>query len=74
MYSELDDNHRELRKVEMFADGRHDFSSNYESKGDARLSVEPIPSLDEISLDPQFEPIEISKEEFEDVWNTAHYS
>jgi hypothetical protein len=72
MYSELDENSWEHRKVEIFADGRRDYASEYESKGNSGLSKEPLPSLDEIALDPQFEPVEISKADFEQVWIAAH--
>jgi hypothetical protein len=68
LYSELDDNHWETRKVEVFADGRCGYASATESSGTTRLSTEPIPSLIEISYDPQFEPVEITKSEFEEVW------
>lgn len=71
LYSELDDNSWELRKVEVYADGRYDFAGEGESMGDARLSTEPIPSLEEISLDPQFESAEITKAEFERIWKLA---
>ncbi len=37
--------------------------------GSTRLGEEPIPPLSEIASDPQFEPIEITKEEFEEIWN-----
>ena len=31
----------------------------------------PVPSLSEIAADPQFEPLETSKEEFEGIWENA---
>jgi hypothetical protein len=68
MYSELDDNLWEHRKVEIFANRRRDYVSKFGVKGDSRLSKEPLPSLNKIALDPQFEPVEISKEEFEKIW------
>lgn len=72
IYSELDGNRWEHRKVEVFADGRCDYASESGSKGDSGLSKEPLPSLDEISLDSQFEPVEIEQEEFERIWTEAH--
>ncbi len=68
LYSELNDNRWEIRKVEVFADGHCDYATELDASGDTRLSTEPIPTLDEIAADPQFEPSEISSEEFEKVW------
>jgi hypothetical protein len=68
LYSELDENRDELRKVEVYADGRRGFASVSESAGDSQLSKEPLPALNEIAL----EPFEISPEEFERVWAEAH--
>ena len=48
-------------------DGRRGYASGIESVGGTRLGEAPIPPLIEISCDPQFEPAEIAKEEFEKV-------
>lgn len=71
LYSELDDDLWEKRKVEVFADGSAAFASEDECFGDTGLSIEPLPSLEEIGRDPQFEPETISAAEFEEVWQTA---
>ena len=68
LYSELDDDRWEVRKVEIFSDGRCGFASAAESAGSTGLGEAPIPVLAEIASDSQFEPVEITKEEFEDVW------
>jgi hypothetical protein len=70
LYSELDESRRETRKVEIFADGRAGFASVSESTPSTRtmLSTEPFPQLDEIAADPQFQPAEIDKAEFDKVW------
>lgn len=69
LYSELDAERWEVRKIEVFADGRRGYAGRGESAGATKLGEEPIPPLSEIAADPQFEPIEITKEEFEEVWN-----
>jgi hypothetical protein len=69
LYSELDDAGWEIRKVEVFADGRIGFADRGATSGGTRLSIEPLPSLDEIARDPQFEPREITALEFEDLWS-----
>jgi hypothetical protein len=58
LYSELDERMWETRKVEVFADGRIGFASAHESTPSTKtkLSIEPLPALDQIAADPQFEP------------------
>ena len=67
-YSEVDENDWEVRVVEVFPDGRKGFASPAESTGSTRLGEDPIPSVDEISAIPEFEAVEISRNDFEDVW------
>ena len=71
LYSELDSERWETRKVEVFADGRMNYADRTTSSGDTKLSIEPLPTLDQIDADPQFEPEEITKTEFETVWKKA---
>jgi len=70
--SEIDDARLEVRKIEIFRDRRKGFASGTESGGDTHLSVEALPSLAEIVSDPQFEPHEISKHEFELAWKNRN--
>ena len=71
LYSELDDERWEHRKVEIFADGRMAYADRHRESGDTGLGLVPVPPLAEIAADPQFDPAEISKAEFELVWNDA---
>jgi hypothetical protein len=71
LYSELDDLRWELRKVEVFRDGKMGYADDGKSFGGAALSLEPLPPLAEIAIDPQFEPVEITRLEFESIWNKA---
>ncbi len=68
LYSELDADRWELRKVELFADGRKGYASEEGAFGGTRLGEAVIPPLAEINADPQFEAEEISREAFEAVW------
>jgi hypothetical protein len=68
LYSELDADRWEVRKVEVFRNGRCGYASAEGSSGGTELGKVPIPELTEIAKDPQFEPCEISREEFEAVW------
>jgi hypothetical protein len=72
IYSELDDQRWELRKVEVYADGHAGYASSSESRGGSGLSKEPLPSLEEIASDAQFEPVEVDQAEFERMWAKAH--
>jgi hypothetical protein len=69
-YSEIDDDRWEIRKVEVFHDGHCEYASVTESTGGTVLGLAPIPPLEQIAEDPQFEPIEISHDHFERVWAT----
>ncbi|MBN9474026.1 MAG: hypothetical protein ABT00_22255 [Bordetella sp. SCN 68-11] len=71
LYSELNDESWELRKVEVYADGRADFADREEQSGSTKLGIEPLPPLEEIAADPEFEPVVISAEEFEAAWESA---
>ncbi|WP_441279496.1 DUF6881 domain-containing protein [Tardiphaga sp. 172_B4_N1_3] len=71
LYSELDHELREIRKVEYYADGRMDFADREGSSGHTRLSVEPLPSLEAIAAQAEFEPMIIPAAEFETVWAQA---
>ena len=68
LYSELDGSRFETRKVEIFPDGRKGYASKSEEFGTTRLGIDPVPPLREIAKDPQFEPRQITQEEFEKIW------
>lgn len=71
LYSELTADRWELRKVELYADGRMGFADREEQSGSTELGIEPLPPLEQIAADPEFEPAIISAEEFESVWARA---
>jgi hypothetical protein len=66
LYSELNPELWEVRKVEAYADGRRE-----ERSGSTKLGIEPLPPLEQIAADPEFEPAIISAEEFGSVWGKA---
>ncbi len=71
LYHELDDKRYEARKVELYDDGHCSYANETEEVGDAGLSPLTIPTLAELANDPHFEPYEITKDEFERVWEAA---
>lgn len=71
LYSELDDARWEVRKVEVFPDGRMGYAGSNSAFGGTRLGKVPVPSLAEIAADPEFAPAVISRAEFEAIWDNA---
>lgn len=70
-FSELDAHRYETRKIEIYANGRVGFASKSSSALDTRLSIEPIPSVAEIRIQPEFSVREIPKDEFEQKWKAV---
>jgi hypothetical protein len=71
LFSEVDLEGWEKRKVEEFRSGRKVRADTTTRSGSTRLGEDVIPSIDEIAKDPQFSPREIAKDEFERVWLEA---
>ena len=70
LYSELDGERNEVRKVDVYLDGRTELADELRELG-TLLSELPIPALADIAQDPQFLPRVITKEEFEKIWREA---
>ncbi|TJZ68393.1 hypothetical protein FAZ21_15725 [Chitiniphilus eburneus] len=68
LVSELNEARNELRKLEIFRDGKALYASEHQSSGDIGLSIEPIPTLEEINEDPQFKGCSITAEAFQALW------
>jgi hypothetical protein len=71
LYSELDDGRWEVRKVEVSRDGFLGYASGSGSRGETLLGLVPVPAVAEIAANPEFEPTEITKDEFEEIWLRA---
>jgi hypothetical protein len=69
LYSEIDSERWEVRKIEIFSHGHWGFADMTENFGTTRLGEVPIPSLSEIAQDTEFDPSEITKSEFEQLWS-----
>lgn len=70
-YIELDEGRWEVRKVEVFRDGRMGWADADHEVGGCGLGEAEVPPLDEIAADPEFRPSTISRDEFESVWQAA---
>lgn len=71
LYSEIDNNRYETRKVEHYRDGRADYADSTMSTGTTLLGELPIPPIEDIAEQPEFTPAEITAPEFERVWVNA---
>jgi hypothetical protein len=71
LYYEYNDERREMRKVEIWDDGRIQFADANHECGSTMLSFELLPSLEEISTDPQFKVRTITEREFAEIWSEA---
>ena len=74
LYTELNDSRSEVRKVHVFPDGHAEWADNDHEIGSTRLSETPIPSVDQINTQAEFQAIEIPKDEFGRVWTGARTS
>lgn len=70
LYSEIESGF-EVRKVEVYRDGRHDYADRSQSTGTTMLGEKLMPDVDEIDQDPEFSAVAIVAEEFEEVWQRA---
>jgi hypothetical protein len=69
IFSELDAEGKEVRKIECFLNGFCDIATTMGSSGTASLMTLPLPDLSVLARrDPEFEPVEITKDQFEEVW------
>ena len=67
-YSQLDSDRFEVRKIELWKNGKIGLASEDFKVGETDLGEIAMPELDEFNLDPEFCAFEISEEEFEIIW------
>ncbi len=73
IFSELDPEGREIRKIECFRNGFCDIATASGSSGSTALMSMPLPDLRVLARDPEFTPVEISKEQFDEVWTHRRF-
>lgn len=71
IYSEVGDDGYEVRKVEVFRDGRLQYADERREAGGTALSEAPVGSVAEIAAQEGFRPHVISEQEFEEMWTRA---
>lgn len=70
LWSELNPSREEVRKIEIWLDGRVGYASQVTEAGGTRLGEGALPTITEIALEREFRPEEISAEDFERCWQT----
>ena len=73
IFSELDAEGKEIRKIECFRNGFCDIATASGSSGTAAILTMPLPDLNVLARDPEFIPVEISKDQFEEVWSKRQF-
>ena len=71
LWSEICSEGYELRKVDLYSDGRLDLAGESISTGNTMLGTDVVPPLSTIAEDPEFEPTDIDPIEFEAIWRAA---
>jgi hypothetical protein len=74
IFSELDGHGKEVRKIECFQNGFCDVANASVRSGTAALTTMPLPPLSVLTRDPEFKGVEISREDFEQVWTTRRFT
>jgi hypothetical protein len=71
IYSEVGDDGYEIRKVEVFCDGRLEYADERHEAGATALSEVPVGTVAEIAAQDEFRPRVISEGDFEEMWTRA---
>ena len=71
IYSEIDEDRWETRKVEIYRDGTSTYARPGHSTGTTVLAEYPLPTIEKICSNPNFEAKEIRSREFEHIWTYA---
>ncbi|MFN7153418.1 MAG: DUF6881 domain-containing protein [Acidovorax sp.] len=69
LVSELDANRWELRKLEFFPDGRVGCAGPADETHGTKLGETPVPSLEEINAQAEFDGVEVDAAVFESLWS-----
>jgi hypothetical protein len=71
LYSEVGDDGYEIRKVQVFGDGRLEFADETRETEMTGLSEAPIGPVSDIARQEEFSPSVIGRQEFEEKWQQA---
>jgi NADH pyrophosphatase NudC (nudix superfamily) len=71
LYSEINANGWEIRKVDLFPDAHFEYAGAGHETERTVLSTEPMPPISTINADPQFIAAEITEHDFNVIWSAA---
>ncbi|HEV2638065.1 MAG TPA: hypothetical protein VGX23_23150 [Actinocrinis sp.] len=71
LFGEIGDDAYEVRKVDVFRDGRMEWADAEREAGSTFLGGAPTPTIEEINAIAEFTAVVITAESFEDVWLQA---
>ncbi|MGW5411792.1 DUF6881 domain-containing protein [Actinomadura geliboluensis] len=71
IYSEVGADGYEIRKIEVFRDGRLEYADEHREAGATTLSEVPVGTVEEIAAQEEFRPQVISEQVFEEAWARA---
>lgn len=69
IFSEIEDNGIELRKIEIYDDGMIGYAFDKIEVGKTALADQIIPTVEEINKDDDIIASYLEREEFEKIWN-----
>ncbi|MGW3460107.1 DUF6881 domain-containing protein [Streptomyces olivaceoviridis] len=73
-YSEIGSDGYEVRKIQLYRDGRILKADKFHECTEVGLSEVPVGSIDDVANQPDFAAFSISPEEFERAWRIAAWS
>ena len=68
LWGELDETRFEVRKIELWLDGRAGFADQHHSAEGTRLGTEAVPLIQAINAQREFDANETDQFSFEQVW------
>jgi hypothetical protein len=68
IWSEIGGNRAEIRKLELFRDGRTGYANLITSSGGSQLCDQKMLLSGEVEKDADLELLEITKQQFEEMW------
>ncbi|GII96831.1 DUF6881 domain-containing protein [Sinosporangium siamense] len=71
IFSELDEEGWEIRKVQVYRNGHSEWADATYETDSVGLSEIPVPGVEEISSDPEFQAELIDADDFERAWLAA---
>ena len=70
LISEIDSNRFEIRKIEVYSNGKYGFAYDDVEFNNTSLGTIPVPEFSEINENTEFALSEMTEEEFDFLWST----